>query len=150
MGEQTAQDSANAVLDCNPQSTITLTYRQPLVSDQICTCDAHHCVCLVCPATIIQLPRKTLLEVFPELSIPTSKAIVGRKLQSLDGLRAIAIILVFLCHMKGQMLVVNPFTFYLNSYAGEGWIGVDLFFVLSGFLITGILLETREASNYFT
>lgn len=81
-------------------------------------------------------------------SVPT--AIVGRKLQALEGLRAIAIILVFLHHMRPHIPVTDRFTLCLNWYAGQGWIGVDLFFVLSGFLITGILLDTREANNYFS
>ena len=68
---------------------------------------------------------------------------------TLDGLRGIAIILVMLHH----------FTYYRPTagidaqIAGVlffGWAGVDLFFVLSGFLITGILLDTRDSKRYFT
>lgn len=84
------------------------------------------------------------------MSVSALNAIAGRKLQSLDGLRAVAILLVFFHHMQDHILVLNLPTFLLRMYVGQGWMGVDLFFVLSGFLITGILLDTREASNYFT
>lgn len=57
-------------------------------------------------------------------------------LPALDGLRAIAVILVFIYHL--------PFTsFYLPS----GWLGVDVFFVLSGFLITSLLISEYHKSQ---
>jgi peptidoglycan/LPS O-acetylase OafA/YrhL len=56
------------------------------------------------------------------------------KIPELDGLRGLAILLVLLFHG-------GPIWF--------GWAGVDLFFVLSGFLITGILLRSRNRSGYF-
>ncbi len=68
---------------------------------------------------------------------------------ALDGLRGIAIILVMLHH----------FTYYRPTAGIDAqiasvlfffWVGVDLFFVLSGFLITGILLDTRGSKRYFT
>jgi peptidoglycan/LPS O-acetylase OafA/YrhL len=65
-------------------------------------------------------------------------------IESLDGLRGIAILLVFFFHYLPR----NPNS-PLSWLASIGWSGVDLFFVLSGFLITGILYDTREASNFF-
>jgi peptidoglycan/LPS O-acetylase OafA/YrhL len=63
----------------------------------------------------------------------------------LDGLRALAVILVLLYHF-GPHASVGSLLWKIGSI---GWIGVDLFFVLSGFLITGILLDTREERLYY-
>lgn len=52
-----------------------------------------------------------------------------KHLESLDGIRAIAIAMVMCFHF---------------SYFAPGWIGVQLFFTLSGYLITGILLRSRH------
>ena len=67
-----------------------------------------------------------------------------RHIDSLDGLRGIAILLVFFFHYLPR----NPYN-PLSWLASIGWSGVDLFFVLSGFLITGILYDTRESNNFF-
>ncbi|HEY5944417.1 MAG TPA: acyltransferase [Kofleriaceae bacterium] len=55
---------------------------------------------------------------------------------ALDGLRGIAVLGVMACHT-----LYRPFVL--------GWMGVPLFFALSGFLITGILLRTKDRPDYF-
>jgi peptidoglycan/LPS O-acetylase OafA/YrhL len=55
---------------------------------------------------------------------------------ALDGLRAVAVLMVFTQHY-----FVYPEAWHW------GWIGVRIFFVLSGFLITGILYDTRDSPN---
>ena len=62
----------------------------------------------------------------------------------LDGLRGIAILLVMV-----HRFWPRSDAGLAADLAGSGWIGVDLFFVISGFLITGILLETRGEEGYF-
>lgn len=59
-----------------------------------------------------------------------------RSYPALDGLRGVAVLLVFTRH----------YFIYPEGYRW-GWIGVQIFFVLSGFLITGILYDTRHAEN---
>ena len=66
------------------------------------------------------------------------------RLPQLDGIRGIAILLVIFHNET----VKYPFL-YLDRIFEHGWMGVDLFFVLSGFLITGILLNTRNSDGYF-
>ena len=65
------------------------------------------------------------------------------KIPQLDAIRGIAILIVLVHNLRG--LDFPPFSLITNY----GWMGVDLFFVLSGFLITGILLDTKPAQHYF-
>ena len=67
----------------------------------------------------------------------------------LDGLRGVAIGLVFLYHASFFWLAESPGEIALLALPALGLYGVDLFFVLSGFLITGILLRTRGAPGYY-
>ncbi|HEY8378150.1 MAG TPA: acyltransferase [Nannocystis sp.] len=66
----------------------------------------------------------------------------------LDGVRGLAILLVMLLHL-GVMIPETPVEHAVLTGVSAGWIGVDLFFVLSGALITGILLDSRGGPRYF-
>ncbi len=68
---------------------------------------------------------------------------------ALDGLRGIAIILVMLHHFTYYQPTAG-FDALVGGVLSFAWTGVGLFFVLSGFLITGILLDTRDSERYFT
>ena len=64
----------------------------------------------------------------------------------LDGLRGIAILAVLMFHFARDLAFR-----WISQPSRLGWMGVDLFFVLSGFLITGILLDTKgQPGFYFT
>src|SRR5271154_5815220 len=66
-----------------------------------------------------------------------------KKIPQLDAVRGIAVLLVLLHNTD-----IYP-ALHLNLIAANGWMGVDLFFVLSGFLITGILIDTKSSEGYF-
>ncbi len=66
---------------------------------------------------------------------------------ALDGLRAIAVMLVVYHHAWGKRPPVGTAETIAHTVMELGWMGVDLFFVLSGFLITRILLRHRDAPN---
>ena len=75
---------------------------------------------------------------------------MANRLSALDGVRAIAILLVIAHHAvafvgEGSTGLERA----VGAIAREGWIGVDLFLVLSGYLITGILLKTKSSKGYY-
>jgi len=73
------------------------------------------------------------------------------RLPALDGMRGIAILLVLIWHYFVGTLQTEPHSIadYAVACLGLTWTGVDLFFVLSGFLIGGILLDQRRSNGYF-
>ena len=72
-------------------------------------------------------PSSTSIDMAP-------RAVSGRHLPALDGLRALAILGVIAYHLN-------------LGWMSGGYLGVDLFFVLSGFLITSLLIEERLGSG---
>jgi peptidoglycan/LPS O-acetylase OafA/YrhL len=76
-------------------------------------------------------------------------ATVGTRVRTLDGLRGVAILLVVLGHYCGVMTATTFVDKLFHKLAVVGWSGVDLFFVLSGFLITGILQDTKGGEHFF-
>lgn len=72
------------------------------------------------------------------------------RVPELDGLRGIAILQVVLAHYFYNPSPKLPGLLRCIQYVfGLGWTGVDLFFVLSGFLIGGILLDERSSPAFF-
>ncbi len=74
------------------------------------------------------------------------------RISQIDGLRAIAILLVISFHYVNNQLLhdtskLGKFFCLATSF---GWVGVDLFFVLSGFLIGSILISNKHRKNYFS
>jgi peptidoglycan/LPS O-acetylase OafA/YrhL len=81
----------------------------------------------------------------------------SRRIPELDGIRGVAILLVVLFHYfyyypdasYQPVGLIRKVLFEFERCTSLGWTGVDLFFVLSGFLIGGILLDVRSSPSYF-
>jgi peptidoglycan/LPS O-acetylase OafA/YrhL len=67
----------------------------------------------------------------------------------LDGLRGVAVLMVILIHASSTWVPLAKADWIAAAFMRSGWVGVDLFFVLSGFLITGGLLDARGGPGYF-
>jgi peptidoglycan/LPS O-acetylase OafA/YrhL len=67
-----------------------------------------------------------------------------RRIPQLDAVRGLAILVVMFHNISPKYPL-----FHSDQLFRDGWMGVDLFFVLSGLLITGILLDTKQSLGYF-
>jgi peptidoglycan/LPS O-acetylase OafA/YrhL len=75
----------------------------------------------------------------------------GGREPALDGIRGMAIALVLYHHfvIYSGMTRGHFLDYYVQRLGQSSWLGVDLFFVLSGFLITGILYDAKASQRYF-
>ncbi|MGH3416457.1 MAG: acyltransferase family protein, partial [Actinocrinis sp.] len=84
------------------------------------------------------LPHRDATQLITQVEPPNApgpaSAVKPRRVPALDGLRALAIIAVLLYHAG-------------FGFARGGFLGVDAFFVLSGFLITGLLVSEHEKTG---
>ncbi len=101
-------------------------------------------------------PGRGVLERAPSrpslaMTAPTSPPERSKRphLPLLDGIRGCAILLVIATHLASGATAASGFDEVVLRTLRAGWIGVDLFFVLSGFLITGILLDSRGDPRYY-
>lgn len=83
---------------------------------------------------------------------PPAESLLRSRMPELDTIRGIAVLLVLFFHGFGfryglQGLSGLPKLFVAATL--PGWMGVNLFFVLSGFLITGILLDSKTKADYY-
>jgi peptidoglycan/LPS O-acetylase OafA/YrhL len=97
----------------------------------------------------ITRPATSLSLVMPQHEPRELSVVGGGRVPALDGLRGIAILLVLLWHGVFQIQPQSTSTARLLSLGSLSWSGVDLFFVLSGFLIGGILLDEKDSPRYF-
>ena len=102
--------------------------------------------------TSVPPPTNTAATRTTDFAVPANPAplpILGGHLPVLDGVRGLAVLMVLVFHFIGNTLATNAVERVIVGAANYGSYGVELFFVLSGFLITGILYDTSDKPLYF-
>src|SRR3954464_405329 len=94
----------------------------------------------------------------PSTSVRQSKLPIElpSHIPALDGIRGLAVLLVLFCHatqrpfgtVGAAEFMTGPLDKIVLAIARISWTGVDMFFVLSGFLITGILFDAKGKQKY--
>lgn len=79
---------------------------------------------------------------------PLDRPAIAGRIPALDGLRGFGLIMVIVQHFGGLQPLTATQWLYTRLVA-PAWSALDIFFVLSGFLITGILWDTKASPNYF-
>jgi peptidoglycan/LPS O-acetylase OafA/YrhL len=76
---------------------------------------------------------------------------MDNRIKELDGLRGVAVIIVMALHIfkRASYFTEHPVLLSITKSTTVGWVGVDIFFALSGFLITSILLRAKREEHYF-
>ena len=85
----------------------------------------------------------------PTARVSSPRVQLSDHLPGLDGVRGVAILMVMFTHFVGEASGRTALQRLAVKAAGYGLLGVDLFFVLSGFLITGLLLRAKGRPHYF-
>ena len=76
-----------------------------------------------------------------------SPEVIGGRVPSLDGLRALSILLVVVSHARTTMGVPLELRRWVSAIPGNGPLGVSIFFVISGFLITHLLVREERTAG---
>ncbi len=98
---------------------------------------------------LVSPPLVAQAELVPAAAPQSTSRLLSKHFTALDGLRGVAILTVLATHYSG----FAPKTGWgeiVHTLTSGGYLGVSLFFVLSGFLITRILIQTRESARYFS
>ena len=81
---------------------------------------------------------------------PATPKSADARIPALDGIRAVASLMVVFYHFGPHIVRDSKSTFaFLSRLPRHGDEGVTLFFVLSGFLISGILTNSRHSKRYY-
>src|SRR4051812_31824063 len=97
------------------------------------------------------LQRVTVTREIPSSSALPSAIISAKHIPALDGVRGLAVLMILIGHLYQKRLLHEweLATLVLGRLLAPCYLGVDLFFMLSGFLITGILVDNLERPGSF-